>query len=79
MPIIQAIKEAISLILQVVQGVKALAAFIEANKTEAWFQDSAKTFSELRNTVNDQKLSPEERTARLREAGRNIRDLIGKL
>ncbi len=46
---------AIQLIYEIVTGIKGILAFIEQNKNEAWFQDSAKAFNDFKQK------SPEER------------------
>lgn len=45
---IQGILAALSLIKDIVDGIKAVSSFISENKKEAWFQESAKVFVELR-------------------------------
>ncbi len=71
-----AIIDGLHLIRQIIDGLKTVFAFIEANKEEKWFQESAKTFTQLRNTINATGLSDADRTKRLKDAGRNIRDLL---
>ncbi len=39
---------ALSIIKDIIDGVKAVSSFIQENKREAWFQESAKVFSTLR-------------------------------
>lgn len=61
---------ALELLKEVVSGAKAFAAWIEANKNEKWFQDSAATFSEWRKAK-----TPEEK----KRAAEELRDLIRRL
>jgi hypothetical protein len=53
-------------IQELVAGAKALAAFVEANKNEKWFQDSTQVFQELKKAQ-----TPEE----MREVAKKLRDL----
>lgn len=55
---IQGILAALSLIKDIVDGVKAVSSFIQENKREAWFQESSKVFIELRGAK-----TPDERKA----------------
>ena len=73
---LQAIVDGLHLLREIVNGVKFLVAFIEANKEEKWFQESAKTFTQLRNTINADGLSAGDRKERLQAAGRNLRNLL---
>lgn len=71
--------EILKLVLELIRGAKDLAAFVEANREEKWFQDSSATFSELRKVINDPSLTKEQRSQKYRDAGRGIGDLISRL
>lgn len=58
---------AISAVWEILKLARSILDFIEANKNEQWFQDSAKVFTELNKAK-----TPEER----RNAAKNIRDLM---
>lgn len=58
------------LLKELVDGVKWLAQFIQDNKNEKWFQDSAQLFSELRKAQ-----TPEEK----KDAAKKLRDLLASL
>lgn len=66
----QGLLAAIQLVKELVDGAKWLAGWVEANKQEAWFQESARLFSDLRKaqTPDEKKLAAE-----------RLRDLIRKL
>lgn len=51
---IQGILSALSLLKSLVDGAKALFGMIEANKNEAWFQESSKVFTKLREAKTDE-------------------------
>lgn len=40
---------ALSIVKDIIDGIKAVSSFISENKKEAWFQESSKVFVELRN------------------------------
>ena len=70
---------AIQLLTTLISSLKALADFIQANKDEAWFKDCASTFKGIKDTINDPKLTEEDRTTKLRAAGNNIRDILNRM
>ena len=59
---------AIQLLWEIVKGAKELAAFVERNKDEKWFKDSAATFSGWRSAK-----TPEEKNRALED----LRSLLG--
>lgn len=69
----------LKLISQILGMAKDLMDFIEANKDEAWFQNSTATFGELRKTINDPSLTPAQKSQKYRDAGNGIAKLIGGL
>lgn len=64
------IKEVLVLINNIVGGAKAVAQFVQDNKDEKWFQDSAVAYEKLREAK-----TKDERT----EAFRKIRDSWARL
>lgn len=50
---ISGILAALSLIKEIIDGIKGIAKFIEDNRNEKWFQDSAQIFIQLRGAKND--------------------------
>lgn len=60
----------IQLLWEIVKGAKELAAFIEHNKNEKWFQDSHAVFSGWKAAK-----TPEEK----KRAAENLRDLLRRL
>ena len=64
---LQSITGLVNLVLEIIRGAKALADWVEANKTEAWFQQSAESFKKLREAK-----TPEEK----RNVAKELRDLI---
>lgn len=61
---------ALALLKEMVDGAKAIAAFIEANKDEAWFQASAEAYGAIKAAK-----TPEDRRA----IGKKIRGLWSDL
>ena len=61
---------AFQLLTQIVEGIKFIAKFIQDNRTEAWFQESAKLFTDLRAADTEEKK---------RNAARRLRDLINSI
>lgn len=64
------VKEALVLVNEIISDAKAVAAFIQSNKDEAWFKSSSETFKQIREAKSD-----EERRAaarRLRDSWRNL-------
>ena len=59
--------EAVVALRDIVNTAKAIIAFIEANKEEQWFKDSAKAFRVLQEAK-----TPEDR----RDAAKRMRDLL---
>lgn len=57
---------AIKMLYELVMGVKSLIAFVEANKTEAWFQESAKAMTQIRAAKSEQEY---------KDAAKALRDL----
>ncbi len=53
MEYIKGILTAIQLLKELVDGVKSLAAYMEASRTEAWFQESAAVFSRMREAKTE--------------------------
>jgi len=64
---LMAIPKAIAAIKDIMDVVKSILGFIDANKDEKWFQQSAQVFAKLQEA----KTSEEKR-----EAAKNIRDLL---
>lgn len=53
---LSSIGAALKLIYEIVQGAKLLAAFIQENKKEQWFQDSAATWARVKEAkTNEEK------------------------
>ena len=65
---LMAIPKAIAGIKDIIDSVRGIFDFIEANKNEKWFQQSAEVFA----TLQKAKTSEEKR-----EAAKKIRDLLG--
>lgn len=61
---------AVQLLWELLKGAKELAGWVEKNRNEKWFQDSAQTFSEWRDAK-----SPEQK----KKAAENLRDLIRRI
>ena len=61
---------ALKAIKSIIEAVRGIFAFIEANKTEQWFQDSAKVFSKIQKLDND-----DDR----KKAAKDMRELISRM
>lgn len=68
--VISAIIGGIQSLASIVQAVRDIFSFVQANKNEVWFQDSAKFFSDLRGAKTD-----DERKA----LAKRLRDIISGL
>lgn len=62
--------EGLKTIASIVEGVQALLKFIQTNKDEAWFKESAQIFTELKNAkTEDQR---KDLARRMRDAIRGL-------
>lgn len=79
MVLLKSILDAILALKDIVSGVRAIAGFIQENRDEAWFKASAQVFNNLKKASEDETLSGDDRSAKFKEAGAAIRDILNGL